>query len=550
MRYFWRLLITFFLFLTFCLGSFEYVNPDYSKTPVFFVHGYGLSAGSWNSLINYLQNSGYPNQYLRAIQLVPTHGGNINAAKNQIAPAIEGFLKEINDFLSANYPQNPKKTKVDLVSHSMGGLSSRWYAARISPKKVNKWISLAGANHGTNDLCGWGTDGADDLCPAYAPNELESYIQYQLNGVPYEADVDETPYGEGLDSIGTISVFPDRNRRIFYYTIRTVNDEWISPDSSVLVDGAGGFFIQIPKNLPANETSPGNIKIKNGVRHDPMLSDMDTMRLVNIILDVDIGLLPSTPQNPSPKNRAIDIPIETELDWADSIGAESYDVYFGTFSPPPYYRDTISSHYELPPLDSSTTYYWRVVAKNSYGNTSSPKWTFITMEPDQKYLRINVSQGGSTDPKPGKYFFEFGTNVTVKAIPNSGYQFYEWSGDVKGIKNPITIIIDSDKTIRANFVHAIYPPLDFSGEKVTNRSLLQVEYINFLSWQANPNNVNIRKYRIYAIQGQSQSLLIELDASILNYWHRRVDKDKQYTYAIVAVNDENREGEWAYVTVR
>ena len=209
MLYFRRLVITFLFGVTFCLGSFEYINPDYTNTPVFFVHGYGLSAGSWNTLINYLQNQnhGYPNEFLRAIQLVPNYGGNIDVAKKQIAPAIEDFLTEINDFLYANYPQIPKKTKVDFVSHSMGGLSSRWYAARISPRRVNKWISLAGANHGTNDLCGWGTEGADDLCPAYALNEQESYIQYQLNGVPFVADVDETPYGEGIDSPGTASVF-------------------------------------------------------------------------------------------------------------------------------------------------------------------------------------------------------------------------------------------------------------------------------------------------------------------------------------------------------
>jgi len=171
------------------------------------------------------------------------------------------------------------------------------------------------------------------------------------------------------------------------------------------------------------------------------------------------------------------------------------------------------------------------------------------MESDRKYLRINAGQGGSTEPKPGKYFYEFGTSVTIRAVPNSDYRFNEWSGDVIGVENPITVIIDSNISIRANFVRSIHPPLDFSGQKVSNRSLLQVEYINSLSWQPHPNNVDIRKYRIYSIQEHSQNLLIELDASLLNYWHRRVDKDTEHTYAIVAVSDENREGERAYVTV-
>ena len=62
--------------------------------------------------------------------------------------------------------------------------------------------------------------------------------------------------------------------------------------------------------------------------------------------------------------------------------------------------------------------------------------------------------------------------------------------------------------------------------------------------------MNIRKYRIYAIQGLDQNLLIELDAGILKYFQRGIDMDNQYTYAIVAVNDDNREGESAYVTIR
>lgn len=264
---------------------------DYTKIPVFLVHGHGMSSSNWGKMTDYLQGSGYPSQYLRAIKLAPNDGANIPAAENQIAPAVEKFLKEVNAFLSKNHPQIPLKTKVDLVSHSMGGLSSRWYAARIRPDRVRNWISLAGANHGTDDLCPWiGRDngGADDCCPAFAKNEQESTIQYQLNGAPHVADIDETPYGIGKDSPDVDTVSPDDKKRIFYVTIRTINDKWISPDESVILDGAGGMKIIIPGDLPATETPPGNIRMENGVGHDPMLSDPDTMRLVKIILGIEI----------------------------------------------------------------------------------------------------------------------------------------------------------------------------------------------------------------------------------------------------------------------
>lgn len=98
----------------------------------------------------------------------------------------------------------------------------------------------------------------------------------------------------------------------------------------------------------------------------------------------------------------------------------------------------------------------------------------------------------------------------------------------------------------------IYAPLNFTGEKVLNRSLYQAEYINVLKWEANPNNENkdIVKYRIYQKVDNTQSLLIELGADQFKYWHRKVEKNKRYTYALVAVNNENKEGETAYITIQ
>jgi len=279
-----RLALLLFVFY-FSAIVFAQAAPDYTKTPAFFVHGHSLNASNWATMISYLTDAGYPTEYLEAIQLVPNNGANIPAAEEQITPAIETFLDSINTFLAANYPDIPLKTKVDIVSHSMGSLSSRWYAARVRPDRVHKWISLAGANHGTNDLCSFPDPGADDLCPAYAENEQESFIQYQLNGAPYVADVDETPYGIGQDSAGVVSVPPDLNRKILYVTVRTSPDIWIDPEDSVIMDGTGGVQIPIPGDLPATMTSEGNFLMTNGVGHDPMLADPETMRLVKIFLD-------------------------------------------------------------------------------------------------------------------------------------------------------------------------------------------------------------------------------------------------------------------------
>ena len=103
---------------------------------------------------------------------------------------------------------------------------------------------------------------------------------------------------------------------------------------------------------------------------------------------------------------------------------------------------------------------------------------------------------------------------------------------------------------REVFTRLVYAPLDFKGEKILNRSLSQAEYINVLTWRANPNNVNIAKYRLYQLEGKNRSQLAELGADTFQYWHRRVEKDKSYTYALIAVNTAGRESDPVSVTVR
>lgn len=45
-----------------------------------------------------------------------------------------------------------------------------------------------------------------------------------------------------------------------------------------------------------------------------------------------------------------------------------------------------------------------------------------------------------------------GTSVTLTVTANSGYAFRQWSGDATGTDNPITVTMDRDKTVTAEFV--------------------------------------------------------------------------------------------------
>ncbi|MCX7956892.1 MAG: InlB B-repeat-containing protein [Endomicrobia bacterium] len=68
-------------------------------------------------------------------------------------------------------------------------------------------------------------------------------------------------------------------------------------------------------------------------------------------------------------------------------------------------------------------------------------------------LTTNVSPtgAGSVTLNPSGGVYTAGTTVVLTATANSGYQFLNWTGDVTGTSNPTTIVINSNKTVTANF---------------------------------------------------------------------------------------------------
>jgi len=80
-------------------------------------------------------------------------------------------------------------------------------------------------------------------------------------------------------------------------------------------------------------------------------------------------------------------------------------------------------------------------------------------------LTIAAGAGGTTSPAPNTYTHAYGTQVQVTALPDSGYQFIGWTGAATGTTNPITITMDADKTITANFSSTSTDNGDGGGEK-------------------------------------------------------------------------------------
>ncbi len=92
---------------------------------------------------------------------------------------------------------------------------------------------------------------------------------------------------------------------------------------------------------------------------------------------------PNPPTNPNPGNGAVNQPTSLTLTWSctDPNGDPlTYDVYFGTTNNPPLVSgNQTGTSYNPGGLSNSTTYYWKIVAKDNHGaSTAGPVWSFST----------------------------------------------------------------------------------------------------------------------------------------------------------------------------
>ena len=165
-----------------------------AKDPILFVHGWNSSGSTWNTTINRFLADGWTAAELN------NWSYNTSQSNATTASQIATKVDQIRAATGA--------AKVDIISHSMGGLSSRYYLKNLGGQpKVDDWVSLAGPNHGTNSAY---------FCFSTACTQMRpgSSFLTDLNSV------DETP--------GTVN----------YGTFWSSCDEVINPDSSVLLSGA------------------------------------------------------------------------------------------------------------------------------------------------------------------------------------------------------------------------------------------------------------------------------------------------------------------------
>jgi subtilisin family serine protease len=161
-----------------------------------------------------------------------------------------------------------------------------------------------------------------------------------------------------------------------------------------------------------------------------------------------------------------------------------------------------------------------------------------------------------------------GTSMAAPHVAGAWAIIKQFDGNL-GVDEIVSLFKDTGRSIssfrcagavpesRINVGDAIFtlltlaPPVNLSVNQVTNKSFLRTEYINNLTWESNPLNEdkNVAQYKIYVVQGSQLNLLVQVNNSTFQYWHRNVQGNENITYAVTAVDDQGQESLPAYYTL-
>jgi triacylglycerol lipase len=114
------------------------------RDPIVFVHGLGGHPGAWATMQARFRADGWPAADLDAF------GYDSRRSNVETARRLAAEVRRVRRATGA--------AKVDIVTHSMGALSSRYYLQRLGGTAVvDRWVSLAGPDHGITGapLCPW-----------------------------------------------------------------------------------------------------------------------------------------------------------------------------------------------------------------------------------------------------------------------------------------------------------------------------------------------------------------------------------------------------------
>ncbi len=177
-----------------------------ARQPILFVHGINGSSADFAVMVDRLVQEGWPRTWLRALDFPsPRWGCNVDNAA-----IVQAEVERLRADTGA--------ARVDLVAHSMGVLSTRYYLKNLGgTAAVSTYVTLGGMHHGQRSaclnplpVCVW-----QEICPTHA----------------YLTDLNAPPATPGP---------------VHWVSIYSMADETIDPASSELVGAENVVFMGVP----------------------------------------------------------------------------------------------------------------------------------------------------------------------------------------------------------------------------------------------------------------------------------------------------------------
>ena len=139
---------------------------------------------------------------------------------------------------------------------------------------------------------------------------------------------------------------------------------------------------------------------------------------------------------------------ESPADWISWSPQAPFDIATGQSQ-----VVNVSIDFNQAPCGETTTRL--LVSSNDPDESPYPGGVFIVLTNDpcgySLNIDINPSGGGTVNKNPDKSTYSHGEQVELTASANSGYAFSHWSGDASGTNNPVTVTMDGNKSVTANY---------------------------------------------------------------------------------------------------
>ncbi|MBI5476099.1 MAG: T9SS type A sorting domain-containing protein [Ignavibacteriales bacterium] len=139
--------------------------------------------------------------------------------------------------------------------------------------------------------------------------------------------------------------------------------------------------------------------------------------------------------------------------WFNSGTAPAWDVY--SVNADPLFVNVSTKDFHLKPGSPAIDAGTNTVFASDYEGVSRPQGRAFDIGAYEyllsTYTLTVTTVNGIVVKNPDQASYNYGTTVTLTATPNQGYTFTGWTGDATSSTNPLTVTMNGNKNITANF---------------------------------------------------------------------------------------------------